>query len=95
MGFLLPIIYIAIKDKIVISTPLQWGYIYLLDAKPVTYDYRQTDLFTQINSYDNVKMIEDKWCPYSDNMVDFVRIALGKDNILQFPYYSGRVYTFE
>lgn len=87
--------YVKADDKVIISTPLQWGYIYLLDAKPVTYDYRMKDLFAQIKTYDNVKMIEDKWYPYPVNYVDSVRIVLGKDTVFSFPYESGLVYTFE
>lgn len=75
-------------------------YVYMSDASPVSYDYRQSDVYQQLmntspHTDKSVKMFDTKWKPFRDTYVDSVRMALQKDTIIVYSYGNGNIYTFE
>ena len=89
--------YINPQDKLIIAEPLLWGYIYLLDASPLTYDNLQNDVFVELakDTNSSVKMVDNVWKPFRETYVDSVRVALQKDTIYIYSYNNGYIYAFE
>ncbi len=92
--------YIQPTDKVIVSNPLLWGYAYLLDTKPLVYDYRQpvkmlVSAAENLDDVTQVKIIEGKWYPFEEEVLLSLRDALHKDSICSQEISVGKVYWFE
>lgn len=90
---------ICANDRLVISHPLLWGYVYLMDVEPLVFDYMQSsdNILKALDEHENIslKCLEGKWYPFDEGLLEDICLKLNKDSICCEKIGVGKIYSFK